>query len=294
MKNYLIVTGGAGFIGSNLIEYLLKKTSFKIISYDNYTSGSFKNHIKHKRVNYLKGHTKDINSKLFRYKKKIHTLFHLAEFSRIYQSFLKINECFESNIVGTKEVLTFCLNNKIKLVYSATSASLGRNGKDENLSPYAWSKSTNIKQILNLKKWFGLQFEIVYFYNVYGPRQILNTNMAAVIGIFEECYKKNKPLPIVYPGTQTRKFTHVNDTVKGLFFAWKKNLNKHYAISSPYSYSISKIANFFSSKKRFVNSRPGERFKSKILKYSGKIRIINIKAKIKITDYIKDFKKSLK
>jgi UDP-glucose 4-epimerase len=293
MKNYLLVTGGAGFIGSSLIEYLLKKTSFKIISYDNYASGNVKNHIKDKRVNYLKGHTKDINSKLFNYKKKIHSLFHLGEFSRIYQSFLKINDCFDSNITGTKEVLKFCLDNKIKLVYSATSASLGRNGKDENLSPYAWSKSTNIKQILNLNRWFGLKFEIVYFYNVYGPRQILNGDMAAVIGIFENCYKKNKSLPIVYPGTQTRKFTHVKDTVKCLFYAWKKNLNKHYAISSPYSYSIIKIANLFGSKKTFINSRPGERFKSKILKNSGKIRIINIKAKIKIIDYIQDFKKSL-
>jgi UDP-glucose 4-epimerase len=293
MKNYLLVTGGAGFIGSNLIEFLLKETSFKIISYDNYTSGNIKNHIKNKRVIYLRGHTKNINIKLFNYKKKIHSLFHLGEFSRIYQSFLKINVCFESNITGTKEVLKFCLDNKIKIVYSATSASLGRNGEDENLSPYAWSKSTNIKQILNLNKWFGLKFEIVYFYNVYGPKQIINGDMAAVIGIFENCYKNNKPLPIVYPGTQTRKFTHVTDTVKCLFYAWKKNLNKHYSISSSYTYSIIKIADLFGSKKVFINSRPGERFQSKVLKNSGKNRITNMDAKIKITDYIKDFKKSL-
>lgn len=160
------------------------------------------------------------------------------------------------------------------------------------MSPYAWSKSTNIKQILNLNKWFGLKFEIVYFYNVYGPKQIINGDMAAVIGIFENCYKNNKPLPIVYPGTQTRKFTHVTDTVKCLFYAWKKNLNKHYSISSSYTYYIIKIADLFGSKKVFINSRPGERFQSKVLKNSGKNRIINMDAKIKIIDYIKDFKKN--
>lgn len=293
MKNYLLITGGAGFIGSNLIDYLLKETRFKIISYDNYSSGTVENHIKNKRVIYLKGNTKDIVNKLFSYKKKIYSLFHLGEFSRIYQSFLKINECFDSNIVGTKEVLKFCLDNKIKIIYSATSASLGRNGKDENLSPYAWSKSTNIKQIWNLNKWFGLRFEIVYFYNVYGPKQITKGDMAAVIGIFENCYRKNKPLPIVYPGTQTRKFTHVKDTIECLFYAWKKDLNKHYSISSPDSYSIIRIANLFSSKKIFISSRPGERFKSKIFKNFGKIKIINIRAKIKIKNYIKDFKKDL-
>ena len=191
MKKYIVVTGGAGFIGSNLIELLIEKTSLNIISYDNYFSGSTKNHLK-KNVIYINGDTKDIEKKLSKFKKKIHTIFHFGEFSRIYQSFIKINDCFDSNIVGTREVLKFCLNNKIKVVYSATSASIGRGGKDENLSPYAWSKATNIRQIINLHKWFGLKYEIIYFYNVYGPRQILSGHMAAVIGIFEYCFKKKK------------------------------------------------------------------------------------------------------
>ena len=288
MKKYIVVTGGAGFIGSNLIELLIEKTSLNIISYDNYFSGSTKNHLK-KNVIYINGDTIDIEKKLSKFKKKIHTIFHFGEFSRIYQSFIKINDCFDSNIVGTREVLKFCLNNKIKVVYSATSASIGRGGKDENLSPYAWSKATNIRQIINLHKWFGLKYEIIYFYNVYGPRQILSGHMAAVIGIFEDCFKKKKNIPIVYPGTQKRKFTHVKDTVEACFYAWKKNLNGHYAVYNERSYSILQIASFFGLKSFFVPSRPGERFKSKIQKcYLGK-KIVSIKAKIEISDYIKEF-----
>lgn len=289
MKKYIVVTGGAGFIGSNLVELLLEKTNFKIISYDNYYSGSANNHLKKKNVIYIKGNTRDIEKKLLKFKKKIHTIFHFGEFSRIYQSFIKINDCFDSNVVGTREVLKFCLNNKIKIVYSATSASLGRAGKDENLSPYAWSKSTNIKQIINLHKWFGLKYEILYFYNVYGPRQILTGSMAAVIGIYENCFKKKENIPIVYPGTQKRKFTHVKDTVEACFYAWKKNINGHYAVYNEKSYSILQIANFFGLKKKFIPSRPGERFKSKIQKYYLGKKIIPIKANIEISDYIKDF-----
>ena len=223
MKNYIIVTGGAGFVGSNLIEYLLAKTNFKIISLDNYSSGLKKNHLKNVRVKYLKNDTSDINKALSGYKKKIHSLFHFGEFSRIFQSFKKFDDCFKSNSLGTQAVFKFCLENKIKLIYSATSASLGNNGEDKNLSPYSFTKSKNLELLENLKKWFNFKFEIVYFYNVYGPNQIKTGEMATVIGIFEEQYKKNKKLTVVKPGTQSRKFTHINDTVNVCYEAWKKN-----------------------------------------------------------------------
>ena len=145
MKEYIIVTGGAGFIGSNLIEYLIKKTNKKIISIDNYSSGSKKNHIPNSRIKYFKGDTKNISSLLKNYKKNINSLFHFGEFARIFQSFKYFDTCFESNTIGSKAVFKFCLDNNIKLIYSATSASLGNKGNDKNLSPYAFTKSKNLE-----------------------------------------------------------------------------------------------------------------------------------------------------
>ena len=237
MKNHLIVTGGAGFVGSNLIEYFLKKTNFKIISLDNYSSGSKKNHLKNNRVSYLRGDTKNIFKLLKNYKNKINSIFHFGEFSRIYQSFNKFNECFESNTIGSKSVFKFCLENKIRLIYSATSASLGNKGNDKNLSPYAFTKSKNLELLQNLKKWFNLKYDVIYFYNVYGPRQIKTGEMATVIGIFENCYKKKKPLTVVRPGTQTRRFTYIQDTIEVCYEAWKKNKQLHYSISNKREYS---------------------------------------------------------
>ena len=222
MKKLIIVTGGAGFVGSNLIEHLIEKTNYKIVSIDNYSSGLKKNHILNSRVKYIKGNTKDINRILFK-KKNIHSIFHFGEFSRIFQSFKRFNECYESNSIGTKEVFKFCLDNKIKLIYSATSASIGNKGQDKNLSPYAFTKAKNLELLENLKKWFNFKFEIIYFYNVYGSKHICSGEMATVIGIFEELYKKKLPLTVVKPGTQSRRFTHIKDTIDVCHEAWKNN-----------------------------------------------------------------------
>jgi UDP-glucose 4-epimerase len=283
----IVVTGGAGFIGSNLINLLLKKTSFKIISLDNYYSGYKKNHIHNKRVVYINGDTKNIKKILSKYEKNIVCVFHFGEFSRIYSSFFNTDSCFKSNINGTLEVLKFCLNNRIKIIYSATSASLGNKQQDQHLSPYAWSKSQNLNLIINLNLWFGLKYEIIYFYNVYGPNQITKGRMAAVIGIFEDCYKNKKPLPIIKPGTQTRSFTHINDTVNICYFAWKKNKNRHYSISSKKSYSIIEIANLFKAKLKFYKQRPGERFASTKIKYIRGNKIYQKFSKIDLKSYIK-------
>ena len=194
MRNILVVTGGAGFIGSNLISELLKFKKFKILSIDNYSSGLSKNHIKSKRVKYLKGSTKNIEILLKSYTGRIHSIFHFGEFARIYQSFKKINECFSSNIEGSSNVFNFSLKNKIRLIYSATSASLGNKGQDMNLSPYAFSKAKNLELLENLKNWFGFRYEVVYFYNVYGERQICKGDMATVVGIFEDRFKKKKKI----------------------------------------------------------------------------------------------------
>ena len=289
MKKILAVTGGAGFVGSNLIEFLLKKTNLNIISIDNYSTGKKNNQINNSRVSYIKGNTKDISRILNRYKKNIHSLFHFGEFSRIYQSFKKFYECFESNSIGSKEVFKFCLDNKIKLIYSATSASLGNYGKDKNLSPYAFTKAKNLELIENLKKWFGFKYEIIYFYNVYGPKHICSGEMATVIGIFENLYKKKLPLTVVKPGNQTRSFTHVNDTIAVCFEAWKKNKCQHYSISHKKSYSILAVAKLFKSKIKYLPERAGERYASALTNMSLNNKVHKRFGNIHLKDYISSF-----
>jgi UDP-glucose 4-epimerase len=289
MKDLIVVTGGAGFIGSNLIDELIKIKKYKILSLDNYSSGKTFNHLRDTKIKYLKGNTKNISKILERYKNKIHTIFHFGEFSRIFQSFEKFQECFNSNIEGSAELFKFALQNKIKLIYSATSASLGNNGKDMNLSPYAFTKAKNLELLENLKKWFNFKYEVVYFYNVYGPRQICKGDMATVVGIFEEHFKNKKPLPVVKPGTQTRRFTHVQDTVNACIIAWKKNRCSHYSVASNKSYSIHQLAKMFNCKIKYLYKRPGERFSSALKRMNLSNKVIKIKAKIKLKDYIKDF-----
>ena len=289
-KNKIIVTGGAGFVGTNLITLLLKKTKFKIISIDNYSSGSKKNHIKNSRVKYLKSDTKNI-SKVIKKPKEIQSVFHFGEFARIYQSFLNMTECIDYNTIGSNAVFSFCLEHKIKLIYSATSASLGNKGKDKHLSPYAFSKAQNLELLENLKKWYNFKYEVIYFYNVYGPHQICKGPMSTVIGIFEDHYKKGKALPVVKPGSQTRRFTHIFDTVNICYLAWKKNLCRHYSISNIKSYSIIDVAKMFKFKIKFLPKRAGERYASALTNKNLSNKIFKYFGRTKLKDYISDFLK---
>ena len=288
-KNYLVVTGGAGFVGSSLISKLLIDTKFKIISIDNYSSGSVKNHIKNQRVSYINADTSNINDILRIYKKRINAIFHFGEFARIYQSFKKFDQCFNSNSIGTKAVFNFALINNIKLIYSATSANLGNNGSDKNLSPYAFTKAKNLELLENLKNWFKFKFEVIYFYNVYGNRQICKGDMATVIGIFEESFKKRKALPVVRPGTQTRRFTHIDDTISVCIEAWKKNKCRHYSISNKQSYSILSVAKMFNSKIKYLSPRPGERYASALTSMNLTNKVYKKFGKIKLSKYINNF-----
>ncbi len=291
MKKLILVTGGAGFVGSNLIKYLLEKTKYKILSIDNYSSGSRKNHIIDKRVKYIKADTKDIG-KVIKRPQIVKVVFHFGEFARIYQSFIQMDKCISFNSIGTNAVFNFCLINKIKLVYSATSASLGNRGKDKNLSPYAFTKAKNLELLENLKKWFNFNYEIVYFYNVYGPRQISKGSMATVIGIFENCYKKNKPLTIVKPGTQSRRFTHIDDTIEICYKAWKQNLCRHYSISHKKSYSIIEVAKLFGKKIKFLPKRDGERYASALTNMNLSNKVYRHFGKIDLREYIQKFKEN--
>lgn len=294
MKKFIVVTGGSGFVGTNLIKYLIQKSKFSIISLDDYSSGTKKNHIKNSRIIYLKGNTKDIDKLLKKYKDKIHSIFHFGEFSRIFQSFLHMNKCIQSNSIGTHAVFDFCLKNNIKLIYSATSASLGNKGKDKNLSPYAFTKAKNLELLENLKKWFNFKYEVIFFYNVYGPGQIKTGNMSTVIGIFEDHYLRNKSLPVVKPGSQSRRFTHIYDTVKVCFKAWKSNKCRFYSISNQKSYTILEVAKMFGTKIKFLPARKGERYASALTTLTLSNKIYRSYGKISLKNYIEDFKKNHK
>ena len=288
MKKIIVVTGGAGFIGSNLIKYLIIKTNYNIISIDNYSTGKRKNHVKSKRVKYIKCENKNISTSLNEFKKRILTVFHFGEFSRIFMSFKLINQCYNSNMLGTFNVVKFCSENNIRIIYSASSSKFGNDGKDEHLSPYSWSKSKNIEFIKNFSKWYNLKYEILYFYNVYGNNHIKNNKMAAVIGIFESQFQKKKPLTVVKPGTQRRDFTHVDDIVRGCYLAFKKGRNSEYMLGTKKTYSVIQIAKMFKRKIKFIPSRPGERLGS-VNKSNKAFSHLGYKANIDIKDYIEKF-----
>ncbi len=282
----ILITGGAGFIASNLIKLILDNNSKVFIySYDNYYSGSRKNHIKSTKVKYIKGDTQKINKNRFLKKINFDHVFHFAEFSRIVPSFDNYDTCIKTNTYGTFEVIKFCLEKKAKLIYSASSSTIGNN---KFLSPYSWSKYANNELIKNFSKWFGLKYVIVYFYNVYGPNQIAKGHMSAVIGIFEKQYLLGKPLTVVKPGTQKRDFTHVEDIANGTYLAATKSLNSEFHLGSGKNYSIIEVAKMFKSKYKLVSERPGERFYS--LSKSNKAKI-QLKYRIKndLKSYITNF-----
>jgi UDP-glucose 4-epimerase len=288
-KNYYVITGASGFIGSAFYKYLDSKISGKtIILIDKSSKVKLISKSKRNKVKIIHSNTFYIESKLKHYKNVIHTLFHFGEFSRIVRSFEKVEENFFSNTISSFKVINFCSKNKIKFVYSASSSIFGNNRLDSNLSPYSWTKSKNIELIKNYNKWFGLDYEIVYFYNVYGENQPRYSKMSAVIGIFEGQYLMNKPLTIRGDGKQRRDFTHISDIVRGTFLAWKKNLNLEYMICSKKKKSILEIVKLFNHSYKFIPGLSSERLTSTYSNNNAE-KILGFKAKVNIEDYIKKF-----
>lgn len=279
----ILVTGGAGFIGSHLIERLVQYKNNKIVSLDNYSSGSEKNHIE--GAVYIKGETKDIAEHI---KEIPDIIYHLGEYSRVLTSFDDVELVWKSNIIGTLGVLEFCRKNNIKLVYAGSSTKFGDNIGGRTESPYAWSKANNTELVNNYGRWFDLPYVVVYFYNVYGGREISEGKYATVMGIFSRKYRNKEILEVVLPGTQRRAFTHVEDIVKGLILAGEKGKGDGYCIGSENTYSILEIAKLFGGGIKMLPQKRGDRLSSTI--DLSKMKELGWTAERNVEDYIKSLK----
>lgn len=275
----ILITGGAGFIGSHLCEELTRNSNYEVFSLDNYFTGHTKNHIK--GVKYLKGETKDI----FDLVKFIPDLiFHLGEYSRVEQSFDDIEKVIEFNKLGTLKVLEFVRKTKAKLIYAGSSTKFGDQGLNANESPYAWSKSSNTLLVNNYAKWFNINHAIVYFYNAYGEREINEGKYATLIALFSEKMKNNLPLTVVKPGTQRRNFTHVKDIVRGLILVANKGRGDGYCIGNKESFSIIDVAEKFGGEIQFLKERKGNRLDAQI--DTTQMENLGWKAKENLFNYI--------
>jgi UDP-glucose 4-epimerase len=258
----ILVTGGAGFVGSNLIRGLLVEfPTSTIISVDNYFTGRIDNHVTDSRVSYVRASTVDIHRAWADLGVgSPETVYHLGEYSRIVQSLDENDLTWEYNLHGTKEVVNFAHAHNAKLVYAGSSSKFGNGGQDENLNPYAWTKAKNVEYIRNFSSWYGLDYVVTYFYNVYGPGHIREGKYATVIGIFEYQYEQGVPLTVVSPGTQTRDFTHIDDIVSGILLCAQKGSGDGYLLGSGRAWQMLEVAKLFSDDYVMVPALPGERF----------------------------------
>ena len=281
-KEKVLVTGGAGFIGSNLCKHLLDKGLYDVYSLDNYFTGSERNH--HNGVNYIKGDTHKIEELIDFIPSKI---FHLGEYSRVEQSFKDIGKVWSMNKRGIFSLLEFARKNNIKIIYSGSSTKFGDNGAGKSQSPYAWSKSTNADLVLNYGEWFGLDYAIVYFYNAYGKNEISTGAYATLIGLYCEKIKSNEKLQVVAPGTQKRNFTHVDDIIPALYLVGKKGYGDGYGIGSEKSYTINEIAVAFGGDIEIIKERPGNRMNADLV--TEKTKQLGWKPKHDVMNFIKNY-----
>lgn len=271
----ILVTGGAGYVGSNLIKHLKKHTNATITSLDNYFTGKEANHIK--GVEYIQDCSWDIH-KL----PKQDIVYHFGEYSRVVPSFKDVEYLMTSNLWGTTRVLEQCRKWNAKLIYSASSSKFGNN---ENLSPYSWVKAKMVELIKNYAEWYKLKYEVCYFYNVYGKNHISEGDYATVIGIFEKQYKEGKALTVVGDGNQSRQFTHIDDIVNALDKIRKQDYNKEWYLSSDKDYKIINVAKMFTDNIEFIPERKGERYNAVTIPNDTK-KILNWEIKNDLKTYI--------
>jgi len=279
MKKIILVTGGAGFVGSHLCERLSQNTNYDVYSLDNYFTGSEANHVDN--VTYIKGSTKDI-SKLIKFNPDM--IYHLGEYSRVEQSFDDIEKVWEYNKDGIFAVLEFVRKAGCKILYAGSSTKFGDGGLGRSASPYAWTKATNTELVMNYASWFNVPYAITYFYNVYGDREIQTGKYATLIALFKEKMKNNEPLTIVSPGTQKRNFTHIEDIIDGLILVGENGFGDEFGIGSDEAYSIKEIAEMFDGEINMLPERKGNRMTADVM--TKKTESLGWKAKKTIEEYI--------
>ncbi|GIL25700.1 NAD-dependent epimerase/dehydratase family protein [Actinocatenispora comari] len=281
----VLVTGGAGFVGSRLIRGLLAEFGdIHIVSVDNYFTGTVANHVDDERVEYLHDSTVNVRKLWADRGGDLDAVFHLGEYSRIPQSFDEPDRVWEYNMYGTKEVVALAQEHGAKLVYAGSSSKFGNGGQDENLNPYAWIKAKNVEYIRNVSDWYGLDYVVTYFYNVYGPGQITDGPYATVIGIFERQYAKGEPLTVVEPGTQTRDFTHVDDIVSGIITCYRHGSGDGYLLGYGQERSLLSVAKLFDAPYVLIPARRGERTQGQA--DTSKARALGWQPTVDLPDYI--------
>lgn len=275
----VLVTGGAGFIGSHLCEALIKDGRYQVWSLDNYYTGSKENHVK--GVTYVEGNTEDIDE-LIEFCPDL--LFHLGEYSRVEQSFSDIDVVWKYNKQGTFAVLQFCRKHAIKIVYAGSSTKFGDGGLGRMQSPYGWTKASNTELVKNYGDWFDIPYAIVYFYNAYGNREIKQGKYATLIGLFSEKMARGEPLTVVLPGTQKRNFTHVEDIVSGLLLVGEHGYGDDFGIGHPKAYSVIEVAKMFSDDIVMLPERRGNRLVADVI--TDKTEALGWKPTKNLQDYI--------
>ncbi len=276
-KKLILVTGGAGFIGSHLCERLVNG-GHTVISLDNYFTGSRENHIE--GVEYREGHTKDIEKHI---SEKPDIIFHLGEYSRVEKSLEEPALVWDLNKDGTFGVLEFWRKHPCKLIYAGSSTKFGDGGLGRDQSPYAWTKATNTELVRNYGTWYNLPYSITYFYNVYGPGERSGT-YGTVIEIFRQKYKKGEPFTVNAPGTQKRNFTHVDDIIDGLMLVGADGTGDNFGIGDEKAYSILEVAELFGGEVIMMPAKQGNRMTSDV--DTSKTRAIGWSPKRNLSDYI--------
>jgi UDP-glucose 4-epimerase len=279
----ILVTGGAGFIGSNLCEKLAEDNNNDVYSLDNYFTGEISNHVE--GVTYIEGLTSDI-SNLIRFSPDI--VYHLGEYSRVEQSFDDIEKVWRYNKDGIFSVLEFVRKTGAKIIYAGSSTKFGDGGLGRSQSPYAWTKATNTELVENYGTWFNVPYAIVYFYNVYGNREIQVGKYATLIALFREKMKNGEPLTVVSPGTQKRNFTHIDDIINGLILVAENGYGDEFGIGCAESFTILEIAEMFGGDIDLLPVRQGNRMVADVI--TSKTEELGWKPTKSVKDYINELK----